>query len=312
MVRWVELASARPVLEERDVSNWGDRHDAIARIAARQLFFVGGAPRSGTTWLQQILDSHPAICCQGEGLFQRQLVKPLEALVAQWHQVLTDKNRALFGHTGGYPLPTQDDADFLARVAILQALARQAGERDFAAIGEKTPENVFLFPRLLHLFPGAKFIAIARDPRDVLTSAWHFFHRAAPNEDEAAAKLSFIRSALPSLVQGAHAMIDFVRDHPDETLIVTYEALRRTPEPLVARLFGFLGVADTPDLVAASLERTAFAAATGGRPAGVEEQRAFLRKGVVGDWRTTLTPEMNALMLRELGWSFGYFGFSPE
>jgi hypothetical protein len=29
----------------------------------------------------------------------------------------------------------------------------------------------------------------------------------------------------------------------------------------------------------------------------------------VGDWRSTLTPAMNALVLRELGWMFGHFGW---
>jgi hypothetical protein len=31
---------------------------------------------------------------------------------------------------------------------------------------------------------------------------------------------------------------------------------------------------------------------------------------VVGDWRSTLTPEMNRLVLQELGWMFPLFGWA--
>ena len=76
-------------------------------------------------------------------------------------------------------------------------------------------------------------------------------------------------------------------------------------------LFRLLGVSDDAATIATCLERTAFATATGGRPAGVEDRHAFYRKGVAGDWRATLTPEMNALVLRELGWMFPLFGWTP-
>ena len=52
------------------MQDWNQRNEEIAQLARRQLFFVGGAPRSGTTWLQQLLDCHPDICCRGEGLFR--------------------------------------------------------------------------------------------------------------------------------------------------------------------------------------------------------------------------------------------------
>ena len=32
-------------------------------------FFVLGVPKSGTTWVQKALDSHPQLLCRGEGKF---------------------------------------------------------------------------------------------------------------------------------------------------------------------------------------------------------------------------------------------------
>ena len=293
------------------MKSWDDVNRRLREVADTQLFFIGGAPRSGTTWLQQILDSHPNASCKGEGLFAKDLYPPLEAAMAQRRQALQTKNQGLFQHTGGYPLPTAEDIEHLAGTAMLLALSQQTGDGDCRAYGEKTPENVFFFERFRTLFPRARFIAIARDPRDVLTSAWYFFRKPALDEDDRVAKLAFVRSALESLAEGARTMLSFGERHPGVYRMVTYERLRADPEPAVAELFGFLGLSDDIETVRACLDRTSFAAATGGRPSGVSQNGAFLRKGVVGDWRSTLTPEMNDLILRELGWMFPYFGWLP-
>ena len=291
------------------MQTWIERQEEIAALTRKQLFFIGGAPRSGTTWVQQILDQHPEVSCRGEGLFQKQLAEPLEAMMKARAEVLTAKNTSLFGHTGGFPLPAQDDVEFLLGTAMLLALRQVCADKACRAIGEKTPENVFFFPRLKQLFPKAKCIAIARDPRDVLTSAWHFFHKPAAGEDETAAKFAFIRLALPSLDQGARTTIELAERHPADCMTITYEKLRRTPELIVSNMFRFLSVSDASNIVADCVARTSFAALTGGRQAGTEQRGTFFRKGIAGDWGSTLTPEMNDLVLRELGWMFPHFGW---
>jgi hypothetical protein len=293
------------------LQTWIERQEEIAALARKQLFFIGGAPRSGTTWVQQILDQHPEVSCRGEGLFQKQLAEPLEAMMKARAEVLTAKNTSLFGHTGGFPLPAQDDVEFLLGTAMLLAFRQVCADKTCRAIGEKTPENVFFFPRLKQLFPKAKCIAIARDPRDVLTSAWHFFHKPAAGEDETAAKFAFIRLALPSLDQGARTTIELAERHPADCMTITYEKLRRTPELIVSNMFRFLSVSDASHIVADCVARTSFAALTGGRQAGTEQRGTFFRKGIAGDWGSTLTSEMNDLVLRELGWMFPHFGWKP-
>jgi hypothetical protein len=293
------------------LQSWAERQTDIARLAERQLFFIGGAPRSGTTWLQYLLDTHPEVSCRGEGLFQKHLAEPLESMMAGQRQAVAAKNSAVFRHTGGYPLPEPEDAELLLGTAVLLALERQCAGKPCRAVGEKTPENVFFFARLKRLFPGARFIGIARDPRDVLTSAWHFFHRPAAGEDEAAAKLAFIRSAFPSLDNGARTMLALTEQYPADCMIVTYERMREAPAPVAAQLFRFLGVSDGDDVVADCVARTSFAALSGGRPSGVAQDGSFFRKGVVGDWRSTFTSEMNEMVLRELGWMFPHYGWAP-
>jgi hypothetical protein len=289
-------------------ASWIGLEHELAALARGQLFFVGGAPRSGTTWLQLLLDSHPNISCRGEGLFMKHLAAPLDRMIAEWRAGLDDKNRTLFRDAVGYPLPDADDADLPLGAAILRALARQRAGKECLAIGEKTPENVVFFPRLKRLFPAAKFIGIARDPRDVLTSAWHFFQKRPPEADETDAKIAFLRSAFGALNEGARAMLVLGERYPEDCTIVTYERLRADPEAVAARLFRFLGASNEGSIVAACVARSDFAALAG-RPAGVARNGAFYRKGVVGDWPSTLTEEMNSMIVAELGWMFPYFGW---
>lgn len=290
--------------------DWTARADRLHALSQRQLFFVGGAPRSGTTWLQQLLDSHPEVSCHGEGLFWKQLAVPLDAMIAARRQALDVKNVELFSHTGGYPLPDADDADMLLGTAILLAMHRQQADRSCRAVGEKTPENVFLFPRLQRLFPSAKFIGIARDPRDVLSSAWHMFHKPVVGEDERAAKLAFIRNALPPINEGARAMLAMRRQEPRRCFIVTYEQMNTAPAESAAHLFRFLGVSEDPVTLEACVDRTSFRALSG-RTQGDTRDGVFLRKGIVGDWTATFTAEMNDIILRDLQWMFHEFGWAP-
>ena len=292
--------------------SWADEAKTIAALAERQLFFIGGAPRSGTTWLQMLLDGHPEICCRGEGLFSESLAKPLDGMVAARREALEAKNRAVFGEAGGgYPLPGADDAAILLGTAVLLALRSQRPDDRCRAIGEKTPENVFLFPRLKRLFPSARFIGIARDPRDVLTSAWHFFAKKMAKGDEAKAMSAFLRAAIPSIHQGAQNFLALQKQMPESCLLMTYEQMHADTASAATRLFQFLGVGCDPAVVADCVKKTSFSALSGRPPTATGHAASFFRKGVVGDWRTTLTPELNALILEQLGWMFPHFGWTP-
>jgi hypothetical protein len=286
---------------------WNERAQRLIELSLRQLFFIGGAPRSGTTWLQYLLDAHPEIRCGGEGLLQKHLAEPVEKLMAGRRAALQAKNSTIFRHSGGFPLPRDEDAEALLGAAILLELERLRAGKDCRAIGEKTPENVFFFPRLKRMFPSAKFLGMARDPRDVLCSAWHFFQRREAAGD--AAKADFVRQALPALQQGARAMLGLRERYPEDCMIVTYERLLAVTAPVAAELFRFLGVADGDAIVADCVARTSFAALTGGRDAGAAEDGSFFRKGVAGDWRSTFSEATGEMIVRELRWCFAEFGW---
>ncbi|HEY7004463.1 MAG TPA: sulfotransferase domain-containing protein [Gaiellaceae bacterium] len=76
-------------------------------------------------------------------------------------------------------------------------------------------------------------------------------------------------------------------------LLVRYEALHSDPLEELRRIRRHLDV-EVPDSVCLDvIARNSFAAKTG-RVAGVEDRSSFLRKGVVGDWKSWFTKEAGA------------------
>jgi hypothetical protein len=179
------------------LQSWIENLQKLVELSRRQLFFVGGVPRSGTTWVQYLLDAHPDLLSRRRSVSEA----PCRAygtarLMAERRTALKSKNNTIFGQFGGFLLPEPQETEALVGTAILLALERQCAGKACRAVGEKTPENLFFFPQLKRLFPSAKFIGIARDPRDVLSSAWHFFRKRQAGAEEAKEKLALIEMAL--------------------------------------------------------------------------------------------------------------------
>lgn len=289
---------------------------SLQELEARQIFFIGGAPRSGTTWIQHLIDGHPEASCMGEGLFWQQVYYPLTTMIENWRTALQGKNRTQFSHTGGYPLPDDKDRDLLLATSILKSFQRQLATRadggtSCLAVGEKTPEDIFLFLRLRYLFPQARLIVISRDPRDVLASAWHMFiQRHRPDDDLSSEMENFVRNALGPMERSARALFTLKEQDPACCLSITYEELHANTADILASAFRFLGLSAAPEIVKASIERSSFSRLSGGRERGTEEKRSFLRQGIVGGWSNTLTEQMNDIILEKMGWTFTHFGWT--
>ena len=144
--------------------DWAGRQAALATVAAKQLFFIGASPRSGTTWLQLLLDAHPEISCRGEAHFGDSFALALRKAAGEHNKLLDHKNRLLLSEVGGYPLLGRPELRHLLATAVLLGLERQTvGRPRCRAVGEKTPDNVRWFAELRQLFPQAKFIFLVRD-----------------------------------------------------------------------------------------------------------------------------------------------------
>jgi len=257
-------------------------HQALSRLPT---FFVGGLPRSGTTWVQQLLNAHPQVICLGESHFFNDLAPGL-ARVAQGYAKRRAEGQNTWAPTVRGPVGnTMNPVYRAAFVALVQENLEGRNPRDLVTIGEKTPDNLMLLHRVWTIFPSARFINVIRDGRDGAVSAYIRFRSKLP---EGMTQLDYARA----YGQGWAKRIKEARGlgkgrHYTE---VRYEDLHADAEAQSARLFSFLGADSTPETVRKAIETASFEKLSGGRKRGQEDPASHYRRGEVGGWADVLTP----------------------
>ena len=143
-------------------AHWQRWREASNAFPHQKMAVLASFPRSGTTLLEQVLDSHPGLISSDEReAFGRDIFPAL------WR-------------TDDKSLPTAEALDSLP-------LERLAAQRDryfaymAAALNEpigdrvhldKNPSMTLLLPGMLRLFPETKLLIALRDPRDVILSCF--------------------------------------------------------------------------------------------------------------------------------------------
>lgn len=188
-------------------------------------FFVVGTTRSGTSLLSLMLRNHPAIAYPGEFEFAVDFmpgpdVHPRLDAYADWLSM--DRHyrhhRPRIDPTLSYPA--------LVRSFLAQMKHEQAPDKPL--VGASVHRH---FDRLLHLFPGARYLHLVRDPRDVVRS-WIDF--GWEGNGWAAGRAW---AELESLWDRVKPRIDPERVHE-----LRFEDLVREPRAELARVCAFLGV----------------------------------------------------------------------
>lgn len=285
----------------------------IEQVFEKQFFFVMGVLKSGTTWLQFLLDAHPEICCKGEGHFIDELCPKLYESLAAYNS--RSKVRARLFAGGGLDTPAayinKKYFGFVLATIIGLIFARWAEGTNVKCIGDKTPHNIHALGLLGAMFPAAKYIHIIRDGRDAATAMWM---RNFQRNREATLKQFgnfeyFVEDFAKKWTQGIKSAQECSAANPDRYFELRYEDLHREPEPIVRGLFEFLGVDAGDAVVTDCIGAASFKRLTGGRKRGQEQPGAFMRKGVIGDWRNHFDEvdratfqEHAGTLLKELGY----------
>lgn len=257
------------------------------------LVLVAGCQRSGTTWFQRLLATHPKVRTGQESyLFSAHIGPQLLA----WKELSEAPNNPRIAGLGCYF--TKDEFRSILKSYLLRLLEPMVGNLAPGEIFlEKTPDNALHLPQILELLPRARVIHVLRDARDVVSSltsreAWLEW---APTDARGAASLwvrhvEAVREAMPLIPAG-------------QFYEVRYETLLQNPAKVLRETVDFLNLQwDSGEIEKAiELNRAEKAKVTGGTPIPVfgdaakrfgsvlVEPKGFIRKAKAGSWKKDLT-----------------------
>ena len=284
--------------------------------------FLVGAPRSGTTWLQQLLGAHPEIGTPQE-------TDLLDRYVGSW---LASWRRQLVGSEGsgrrarGLPTVLTEEQflsilrGFLAEV-YGTVLAHKPGSH---VVLDKNPYHSYHVADALDLLPDAGVIHLIRDGRDVACSLMRAATRGwgegwAPTHVDGAAELwremvGTVRATAPERYLEVRYE-DLHADRASDLLVGLYtfcavdagEALARTVlEEFDLDRLRSLPAAEQPSSIVWSGEALARAGGTPPEPDG------FVGGGRVGGWREQLSPYDRWLFDRVAGELLVELGYESD
>lgn len=187
--------------------------------------FVVGAPRSGTSMMQHALRRHPALWGGEESDF----LVPLSD--GAWEAYQAGRRRGEL-----HWLSSEDVSweEFLAHLgAGVNALYTQRS--DGLRWVEQTPQYTLHLDTIRMMFPGARFLFMLRDGRQVVSSLREFVNPV--RHDRACQKWRAF----------TEAGLEFGRsEHGDRLLTVSYEDVVRDTDAAVRRIYAFLGLDHEP------------------------------------------------------------------
>ena len=209
---------------------------------------IVGAPRSGTTLLRFMLDSHPEVAIPPETGF---LV--IDPTLSAEPEVLRS---SFLEWVTGYPPDAPTWADFgIPAERLGQALLdlepfrvadgfrlfyRMYAERfGKPRYGDKTPLYCRHLPEVRHLLPEAHFIHLVRDGRDVAHSLRHLWF--SEGDDMAALARQWVRDVSMARTEGASC---------PHYLEVRYETLVQRPAEVLTDICEFLQLRYDPAMLA--------------------------------------------------------------
>lgn len=195
-----------------------------------RFIFVGGAPRSGTTLVQNMLDSHPDILGGPEFIHIPDIIS------------LRNKLRASI--TAGWIdlFCSYADVDFHISALINSFLLPFADKYGCKFISEKTPGNIRVFSDLISLFPGSRFIHVVRDPRAIVASILQVGVRAGQKGINTASFTANLPAAISHTKKCFQSGFFASTVAPERVLTVAYEQLVREPEAETKKMCEFLEI----------------------------------------------------------------------
>ncbi|NIA69147.1 sulfotransferase [Pelagibius litoralis] len=267
------------------------------------VFVVTGVTKSGTTWLQRLLNSHPEVACGGESKLNV-LLTHLTPAIREYNTVLTKTNQKIYKEQAVYdPLGREQllaamQYFFLDRLSAVQTGAAAAGKADALRwIGDKDPDYKRDLVSWRAILPEARIISTIRDGRDCYVSLWfHLYPEREPLAAENRADfLGRIKGHAATWRDTAAKFQKDAADYPGRHFSLQYERMLEDTAREMTALFDWLGCDTSEATIAEVVRRNSFQALSGGRNPGETDAKSFLRKGIAGDWKNHFDEECDTL-----------------
>lgn len=292
------------------------------------LVFIVGAPRSGTTWLQQLLASYPRARTGPETHLFAWLVPHIRVWRDELKWAKHDRNAP-----GTGPFAYFREEEFfrdLKRylIVLMQPMIGNLESGEFFI--EKTPGHALYIPEIVEFFPDCKIIHILRDARDTVSSnlalnksirAHRGYNPSWPPSEARRAALDWVKhvGAVTTSSQNLSS---------NQFYEVKYRDLKASTETELLKLSQFLSWDWETDLIKEAVHRNdprmarkaetatglpmngEFQAITG---RSVVKTEGTSRKAVVGSWKEELGIKQKISvwlvarkMMKEVGYEWKY------
>lgn len=272
----------------------------VEDILSRQLFFIAATEKSGTTWMQLMLNAHPEIACRGEGQFVTKLAGSMGGALNDYSTFIEGLNKNVFSETDGFPTFNREDLSHLIRMSAGMLLSKYGIADNIRAVGEKTPGNIRYLQALLALFPNAKFVLMVRDVRDVIVSGHIHLKRQHGKAGEEPIQ-GYARRVAKVWAKDTARAQTFMEKNQDRCVLVRYEDLHAHAHESLLPVVQHIGAAVDKEIISSCVEAGRFSNLSKGRERGQEDTNSQFRKGIVGDWRGVLDEPTRAIIYEEAG-----------
>ncbi len=153
-----------PINTQAGILPWSD----ASAYTGREVIFIVGSPRSGTTWLQRLMASHPNVSSGQESHLFEWFLGPM---LRKWHRLLKlyEDDASKRSAVGLAAYLTTEQFQHLLRAFVSETLT-MAQVQPGDLFLEKTPSHALFLKEILELLPDCRVIHLVRDPRDVTAS----------------------------------------------------------------------------------------------------------------------------------------------
>jgi hypothetical protein len=286
--------------------------------------FICGHPKSGTTLLRAILDSHPQLLVYPDETFYFRGFLPEVKTLGSDEKISLAQRYLLHFFTPNQPAeagPQDQDARYRLYVetcdAMREALAehelRHDGDLLFAAIFafglahhqaskltqywvEKTPYNEHFADTIYRWWPEARCLHVVRDARDNYAT-YHRKHSGLAVEEFAASWKASLRAG----------MRNQKRFGEQRYKIIKYEQLTQQPDQVIKEITGFLGIHDDDILMTPTTNGILWEGNS-----MFDDRFTAISSKPLGRWKTQLEPEEVGLIEMVCGAWMKPMGYSLQ